>query len=639
MPYAKLQFKPGINREVTSYTNEGGWYDGDRIRFRFGFPEKIKGWVKQSPQSFLGSCRALLPWVTLNQDRLIGVGTSVKYYINRGGGYNDITPLRETTTAGAVTFTATDGDYVLEVSDTAHGAVEGDFVTFSGAASLGGNITAGVLNQEYQIVNVVDADTYHVEARLAGTTITSITINGELDPTYVTANSSDSGDGGASVVGAYQINTGLDTTVFGAGWGVGPWSRGAWGSASTSNLAINTLRLWSHDPYGEDLLMNVRDGGIYYWDASAGLTTRAVALNSLAGSTAAPTIAKQILVSDRDRHVIAFGCDPEGTPGVQDPLTIRFSSQESLTQWASTATTTAGELRLGSGSEIVCALETRQQILVFTDTTLYAMQYLGPPFTFGVGAISESISIRSPNSAASVNDMVFWMGRNEFYVYGGTVERLPCTVRDYVFDNFNEGQAEKVVSGVNTTNSEVWWFYPSATSESIDRYVIYNYLEQCWYYGNLGRTAWVDRGVLSNPLAASADGYLYEHELGFDDGSTSPASAIAAYIDSSPIDIGEGDQFMFIDRMIPDLSFENTASANPTVAFALSVQNYPFGSYSATTSQNFTRTQVVPVTVATELLFYRLRGRQMSLKVSSSGLDMTWRLGSPRVSLRPDGRR
>ncbi len=639
MPYAKLQFKTGINREVTSYTNEGGWYDGDKIRFRFGFPEKIKGWVKQSPQSFLGSCRALLPWVTLNQDKLIGVGTSVKYYINQGGGYSDITPLRATTTAGAVTFSATTGDYVLEVTDVAHGAVEGDFVTFSGAASLGGNITAGVLNQEYQIVNVVDADTYHVEARLAGTTISSITVNGELDPTYVTANSSDSGDGGASVVGAYQINTGLDTTVFGAGWGAGPWSRGTWGSASTSSLAINTLRLWSHDPYGEDLLMNVRDGGIYYWDASAGLTTRAVALNSLAGSNATPTIAKQILVSDRDRHTIAFGCDPEGTPGVQDPMTIRFSSQESLTQWASTATTTAGELRLGSGSEIVCALETRQQILVFTDTTLYAMQYLGPPFTFGVGAISESISIRSPNSAASVNDMVFWMGRNEFYVYGGTVERLPCTVRDYVFDNFNEGQAEKVVSGVNATNSEVWWFYPSATSENVDRYVVYNYLDQCWYYGNLGRTAWVDRGVLTNPLAASADGYLYEHEVGFDDGSTNPASAISAYIDSSPIDIGEGDQFMFIDRMIPDLSFENTTSANPSVAFAVSVQNYPFGSYSATTSQNFTRTQVVPVTVATELLFYRLRGRQMSLKVSSSGADMTWRLGSPRVSMRPDGRR
>jgi len=639
MPYAKLQFKPGINREVTSYTNEGGWYDGDKIRFRFGFPEKIKGWVKQSPQSFLGSCRALLPWVTLNQDRYIGVGTSVKYYINQGGGYNDITPLRVTTAAGDVTFAATDGDYVIEVTDVNHGAVEGDFVTFSGAASLGGNITAGVLNQEYQIVNIVNADTYHIEARLAGTTISSITVNGELDPTYVTANSSDSGDGGASVIGAYQINTGLDTTVFGAGWGVGPWSRGTWGSASTGGLAINTLRLWSHDPYGEDLLMNVRDGGIYYWDASAALTTRAVALNSLAGSTAAPTIAKQILVSDRDRHVIAFGCDPEGTPGVQDPMTIRFSSQESLTQWASTATTTAGELRLGSGSEIVCALETRQQILVFTDTTLYAMQYLGPPFTFGVGAISESISIRSPNSAASVNDMVFWMGRNEFYVYGGTVERLPCTVRDYVFDNFNEGQAEKVVSGVNTTNSEVWWFYPSATSDSIDRYVVYNYLEQCWYYGTLGRTAWVDRGVLSNPLAASADGYLYEHEVGFDDGSTNPASAISAYIDSSPIDIGEGDQFMFIDRMIPDLSFENTASANPSVSFALTVQNYPFGSYSATTSQNFTRTQVVPVTVATELLFYRLRGRQMSLKVSSSMTNMTWRLGSPRVSLRPDGRR
>jgi hypothetical protein len=335
--------------------------------------------------------------------------------------------------------------------------------------------------------------------------------------------------------------------------------------------------------------------------------------------------------------VIAFGCDPQSTPGVQDPLTIRFSDQESLTDWAATATNTAGELRLGSGSEIVCALETRQQILVFTDTTLYAMQYLGPPFTFGVGAISENISIRSPNSAVAVSDMVFWMGRNDFYVYGGTVDRLPCSVRDYVFDDFNEGQAEKVVAGVNTSNSEVWWFYPSATSDNINRYVAYNYLEQCWYYGTLARTAWVDRGVLTNPLAASADGYLYEHELGFDDGSTSPASAISAYIESSPVDIGDGDQFMFVDRM--DLSFENTTSANPTAAFALTVQNYPFGAYSATTSQNFTRTQVVPVTVATELLYYRLRGRQMSLKVSSSGLNMTWRLGSPRVNIRPDGRR
>lgn len=744
MPYAKLQFKPGINREVTSYTNEGGWYDGDKIRFRFGFPEKIKGWVKQSSNSFLGSCRALLPWVSLDQDRYIGVGTSVKYYVNQGGGYNDITPLRAsnllnrntsfevtgvsgTGSVGTVTvlevdvqesvtgvsatasvgevyvrvntdeivvlgpglsatgvlgsvtvggnvytsisvsvtgveasgsvaavttsqetvnftddisFAATNGSSTITATVSSdHGAVAGDFVTFTGALGLGGAITAGVLNQEYQIASVPSSTTFTFVARAANTSISSITVNGQLVFTPLAANALDVGDGGIGIEAFYQISVGLDTSVSGSGWGVGPWSRGAWGSPSNDSVVTNELRLWSHDPYGEDLLMNVRDGGIYYWDASAGLTTRAVVLNSLPGSNAAPTVAKQILVSDRDRHVIAFGCDPEGTPGVQDPMTIRFSSQESLTQWASTATTTAGELRLGSGSEIVCALETRQQILVFTDTTLYAMQYLGPPFTFGVGAISESISIRSPNSAAAVNDMVFWMGRNEFYVYGGTVERLPCTVRDYVFDNFNEGQAEKVVSGVNTTNTEVWWFYPSATSENVDRYVVYNYLEQCWYYGNLGRTAWVDRGVLTNPLAASADGYLYEHEVGFDDGSTSPASAIAAYIDSSPIDIGEGDQFMFIDRMIPDLSFENTASANPSVAFAVSVQNYPFGSYSATTSQNFTRTQVVPVTVATELLFYRLRGRQMSLKVSSSGLDMTWRLGSPRVSMRPDGRR
>lgn len=630
MPLSKIQLKPGINREVTSYTNEGGWYDGNKIRFRFGFPEKIGGWVRKSSKSFLGFCRALHPWVTLSNEQYIGVGTSLKYYVERGGGYNDITPIRATTVAGDVTFAATDGSSTLTVSDTAHGAVAGDFVTFSGAVSLGGQITADILNQEYEIDSIVDDDTYTITAR-AVATVADITIDGQYTPTPVLADSSDSGDGGAAVVGAYQINVGLDTAVSGAGWGVGTWSRGAWGSASNQPIVTNQLRLWSHDNFGEDLLMNVRDGGLYYWDASGGLTSRAVDLSSLAGANTTPTVAKQVLVSDRDRHVLAFGCDPQATPGTQDPLTIRFSSQESLTDWAATATNSAGELRLGSGSEIVRAVETRQQILVFTDTTLYAMQYLGPPFTFGVGSISENISILSPNSVVAVDDNVFWMGNSEFYIYSGRVENLPCSVRDYVFDDFNQDQALKVTAALNSANTEVWWLYPSAGSETNDRYVVFNYGEKVWYYGTLPRTAWIDRGIFDNPIAASTDHYLYFQELGFDDGSTNPASAITAYVESSPIDIGDGQQFMFISRLLPDLSFLNSTNGAPTATFTTAVRNYQQGSFNPSTTSTFTP--------STEQFFLRLRGRQMTMRVGSTDEGMTWRLGSPRYDIRPDGRR
>jgi len=630
MPLSKIQLKPGINREVTSYTNEGGWYDGNKIRFRFGFPEKIGGWVRKSSKSFLGICRALHPWVTLSNEQYIGVGTSLKYYIERGGGYNDITPIRATTAAGDVTFAATDGSSTLTVTDTAHGAVAGDFVTFSGAVSLGGQITAAILNQEYEIDSIVDDDTYTITAR-AVATVQDITIDGQYTPTPVLADSSDSGNGGAAVVGAYQINVGLDTAVAGAGWGVGTWSRGAWGSASNQPIVTNQLRLWSHDNFGEDLLMNVRDGGLYYWDASGGLTSRAVNLSSLAGANTTPTVAKQVLVSDRDRHVLAFGCDPQATPGTQDPLTIRFSSQESLTDWAATATNSAGELRLGSGSEIIRAVETRQQILVLTDTTLYAMQYLGPPFTFGVGSISENISILSPNSVVAVDDNVFWMGNSEFYVYSGRVENLPCSVRDYVFDDFNQDQALKVTAALNSANTEVWWFYPSADSENNDRYVVFNYGEKVWYYGTLSRTAWIDRGIFDNPIAASTDHYLYLQELGFDDGSTNPASAITAYVESSPIDIGDGQEFMFISRLLPDLSFLNSTNGAPTATFTTAVRNYQQGSFNPSTTSTFTP--------STEQFFLRLRGRQMTMRVGSTDAAMTWRLGSPRYDIRPDGRR
>jgi hypothetical protein len=636
MTLTKLQFRPGVNRETTSYSNEGGWFDVDKVRFRFGYPEKIGGWTKFTGASFLGSCRAMHPWTDLSNSRLIGLGTSVKYYINQDGGlFNDITPIRATTAAGDVTFAATNGSATITVTDTNHGAVSGDFVTFSGAASLGGNITAGVLNQEYNITGVIDSDTYTIAARLAGTTIQDITVDGELDPTPVLANVSDVGSGGASCVGAYQLSVGLDTSTFGAGWGVGFWGRGTWGSAAATPILTSTLRLWSHDTFGEDLIINPRNGGIYYWDRSGGLATRAVSLGSLAGANATPTVAKQVIVSDRDRHVIAFGCDPESTPGTQDPLTIRFSSQENLRDWAATATNSAGELRLGSGSEIVAAVETRQQILVFTDSSLYAMQFLGPPFTFGINLISENITTMSPNSAIAVEDNVFWMGLKEFYAYGGTVQRLPCTVRDYVFSDFNFNQRDKVVASTNTAFSEVWWFYPSANSSVNDRYVIYNYTEEAWYYGTLSRTFWMDRSIYDNPIAAGTDNYLYEQETGFD----ADGSALTAYIESSQVDIGDGDQFAFISRMIPDVTFRNSTAVSPTVQMTLKTQNFPGGAYLQSSDKDVVRTATVPVEQYTEQVFVRLRGRSFALRVESDETGVGWRLGSPRVDVRPDGRR
>ena len=634
MPLTKFQFRPGINREVTSYSNEGGWRDCDKVRFTKGFPEKIGGWVKKGVKSFLGTARSLHPWRDLSGSRLVGLGTDLKFYIEEGGAYNDITPIRTTTAAGEVTFSATDGSSVVEITDLGHGAITGDFVTFSGAASLGGNVIAGVLNQEYQITEVIDSDTYTIQVREAGTSIPSITVDGELVPTLVVANSSDTGDGGASVVGAYQVNIGLSTAIFGNGWGAGLWSRGTWGSGTDINTLTTNLRTWSQDNFGEDLIFNPHNGGIYYFDRSASYPSfdRAVAINDLAGSSGAPTVAKQVLVSDRDRHVIAFGCDPVDDIGTQDPMLIRFSDQENVADWTPTATNTAGDLRLGSGSEIVSAYETRQQILVFTDTALYAMQYLGPPFTFGINLISENTSVQGVNSGVAVDDMVFWMGRTEFYMYNGSVQRIPCSVRSYVFDDFNFNQGEKVFAGLNSAHSEVWWFYPSASSNNIDRYVVYNYAEQSWFYGTLARSAWVDRGAFENPLAAGLDGYLYEHEVGFDDGSTAPASAIDSFVQSSPIDIGDGEQFSLIRRVLPDIGFENSTAESPSADVTVSVANQTGGSYlrSATgTFFNNDRNQ----------LDFRLRGRQLSLKVSCDNTATTWRLGSPRVDLRPDGRR
>jgi len=625
MPLTKLQFKPGINRETTSYTNEGGWFDCDKVRFRSGVPEKIGGWAKKTSNTFLGTCRALHHFVDLNGTLFGGVGTSLKYYIEEGGAFNDVTPIRLTTSAGDVAFAATNGSAVITVTETGHGAVTNDFVTFSGAVSLGGAVTATVLNAEYQITEIVNANSYKFTAT-------------------ATANSSDTGNGGGSVVAAYQINTGLNTTVGGSGWGSSTWGRSTWGSASSLIAAGSTLRLWSHDNFGEDLLMNVRDGGIFYWDRSDSSSgfVRAVALSDESSDATTPTIAKQIMVSDRDRHVIAFGCDSETTIGTQDPLLIRFSDQENLTTWTTSSTNTAGSLRLGSGSEIVCAVETKQLILVFTDVSLNALKFIGQPFTFGTEQLSENTTIMGPNAAKAVDDFVFWMGVEDFYVFDGKVQKLPCSVKSYVFNDFNSSQSEKVFAGLNSSYNEVWWFYCSADSGEIDKYVVYNYLEQSWYYGSMVRTAWLDRGIDKFPMATDDNNFLYYHEFGLDDGSTTPDSAIQAHIESSQLSIGDGYQYLFLSRLIPDITFDGSTSNDPTVTFTLKTRNFPGGEYlqsnGNTVVQSAKETSSV-VEQFTNEIDLRLRGRSFALKISNADVENQWRLGTPRVEIRPDGRR
>ena len=632
MPLQKLQFRPGINRETTSYTNEGGWFAAEKIRFRFGVPEKIGGWEKSSSNTFLGTCRALHSWDDLEGTLRTGVGTHLKYYLKQGTNYNDVTPLRATTTAGDVTFAASNGSSTITATDSGHNAVVNDFVTFSGAASLGGNVTAAVLNQEYQIASVPSSSTYTFTAK-------------DTDGDTVTANSSDSGNGGSSIVGKYQINTGLDTSVPGTGWGASTWGRGTWDSAADLTDISVILRLWSHDNFGEDLLLNVREGNIYYWDTSANAATnaRAVALSAITSADGyAPTMAKQVMVSDRDRHIIAFGCDPQDDLGTQDPLMIRFSHQESATTWESTATNTAGSLRLGSGSEIVCAVETRQQILVCTDVSLHSMQFLGPPFTFGINQISKNMTIMSPLVAKASDDVVFWMGMEDFYVYDGRVQKLPCTVRSYVFNDFNLQQKEKAFAALNSSFSEVWWFYPSGDSSENDRYVIYNYQEQAWSIGTLARTAWLDRGINRYPLAAATDNYLYNQEKGLDDGSSTPAGAITAYIESSQLDIGDGENYAFIRRLIPDITFDGSTAGAPSATFTVKTRDFTGGNYDPT--PNSAGTQAVAGSISTveeytTQVHVRLRGRSFALKVGTTGTQTQWRLGSPRVDVRPDGRR
>ena len=647
MPLMKLQFQPGINRETTGYANEGGWWDCDKIRFRMGYPEKIGGWERYNNSFLLGTCRAIHPWVALDNNEYIGLGTSTKYYVAGSGGYNDITPIRATTAAGDVTFTATNGSSTITVSDTGHGAFVGDYVTFSGAVSLGGTITAAVLNQEYQIAAVTNGNTYTIKARTVST-IASITTTSGLNPTLVVANASDTGHGGAAVIGAYQINTGLDTSVIGSGWGAGTWGGTAtgtlpatgWGSAANATASGAQLRLWGHDNFGENLFFNVRDGGIYYWAKSTSYP-RAVALNSLAGSTYAPTIAKQVIVGDNNRQLIVFGCDDLNTPGVQDPLLIRYSDNEDVTTWFPDATNSAGTVRIGSGSTIVTAVETKQQIIVLTDTSVHALRYLGPPNNFGLTLESDNISIAGPNAAITVDDSVYWMGEGDFYIYNGIVSQVPCDVKDYIFSRIDPSQTSKVVAGANINYGEVWWFYQSNTAgvTENDSYVCYNYQQRIWYYGTMTRTAWTHKNLGIYPIAASTDHAMYLHEYGNDDGSQNPPVGISAFIESSGQDLGDGDKFAFIWRLIPDLTFR-ASTGTPQATFTVKMSNFPGADFTLPAQSNVvTQSASYPVETFTNQVFTRLRGRSFTFRISSSNAGTAWRLGAPRLDIRTDGKR
>lgn len=617
----KLQFRPGINRETTAYTNEGGWVDCDKIRFRAGFPETIGGWARFSNAPMLGTPRSLFAWSSLDGDTFVASGTQFKYYILEGGAPIDITPIRSTTAAGGVTFTATDGSTDLAVADLSHGAREGDFVTFSGAVALGGAVTADILNDEFQIASVTDANSYVVTLS-------------------VVATASDTGNGGASVVGAYQLTTGQDSAVFGSGWGAGAWGRGGWGSGSSTTVAGEQLRMWSQDNYGEDLIICPRNDGIYLWDRTAGISARAVNITSLSGSSAAPTIAQQVLVSERDRHTIAFGCDSQFDVGVQDPMLIRFSSQESLTDWDTTLSTgTAGEVRLSTGSYILGAIQTKQQVLVFTDASLYTMQFIGPPYTFSTQEVSSGVSVISANGMAAVGDVVYWMGKGDFHMYDGAVRAIPCDVKEFVFTDINYAQAAKVFAGGNEAFTEVWWMYPSADSDTNDRYVVYNYGQGIWYYGTLGRSAWHSNALLDYPIATSTDGYVYYQDYGQDDGSVNPPGPLAAYIESSVVDLGEGDRFMFANRIIPDLTFRNSEATTPSATLTIKARNFPGDAFGREDANAVTKTATLPVEQYTDQLYIRIRGRSMSLRIESEQTGTAWRLGAPRIDLRTDGGR
>ena len=616
MPLRKLVLRPGVNKEVTRYVDEEGWADCDKIRFRAGYPEKIGGWQRISSNTFLGVARALFNWVTLEGQKLLSVGTNLKFYIEKGGAYFDVTPER-TPSGVSLTdpFETVSGSTTVTVTDANGGYINGDFVTFSGASAVGGL----TLNGEFQITYST-GNTYTIQSSSAA---------------------SSSATGGGSVTAKYQLNVGPEFAVPLVGWGAGGWSEGTWGNGATST---DSLRLWSQSNFGEDLIFGPRGNSIYYWDATNGLTTRAVELSSLAGASNTPTKQNFILVSDVSRFVFCFGANTLGT-STQDPMLIRWSDQENAVNWTPSATPQAGDLRLSQGSEIISALQARQEILVFTDSALYALQYVGGTIVWGSQLLSTNLSIASQNAAVFSDGVTYWMGLDSFYLYDGSVKNLPCTVKRHVFSNINQEQIEQVFAGSNEGFNEIWWFYCSGTSTTVDKYVIYNYEQNIWYFGSLARSAWVDTGIRQFPVAATYSNNLVTHEDGLDNNEGSAGTAITAFITSGEFDIDDGDRFSFIRRLLPDITFEGSTAESPAATFELlplqssgSGRNDPL-SEGGSSSGTVTRSATVPVEKYTTQVNTRVRGRQLSIKVQSDSLGVKWQLGAPRIDIRADGRR
>ena len=618
MALKRLDFKPGVNRESTSYAAEGTWFSCDKIRFRSGKPEKIGGWTPLSGATFLGTARTMWAWTTNAGFSNVGIGTHIKYYVENNGEYRDITPLRSTATLGTNPFN-TNGTTTVTVTHTAHGAVTGDYVTFSGAVGFNG-LLAATLNTTFPITYLT-ANTYSIVVA-------------------TTATSSGAG-GGSAVVAKYDISPGQQLAVQSFGWGAGGWGASGWGQQATTGVTT-PLRLWNAHNYGQNLVYGPRGGALYYWDASnlpTNFDNRGVLVSSLAGASDVPLFQNELLVSDTSRFVLCFGTNDIGSATL-DPLLIRWSDQENIQKWTPAITNQAGGVRLSSGSKIVAAISTKQEVIVFTDSAVYSMQYVGPPYVWNLSQAADNVSVMSPNSMAVANNIVYWMGLDKFYMYSGRVETLPCSLRQYVFTDINISQRDQVICGTNEGFTEIWWFYCSAgnTTATPDRYVVFNHLDRAWYYGTMERTAWLDTGLRQNPMAIRDNRILY-HESGNDDGSVSPAVAINSYIESADFDIDDGDKMQFCWRMIPDLTFNGSVATDPSVTVVVRPRDFSGVTYKPEPPEGVIRAATAPVEQYTKQVFLRFRGRQMAFRIESNAIGTQWQLGSPRIDIRSDGRK
>lgn len=635
-----IRFRPGVNREQTQYTAEAvgtnssgfnspnfpvvaGWYASQNVRFRQGFPEKIGGWVPVSTFTYTGVCRSLFNWFSLSGVALIGVGTNTNFYVSQSGAYYDITPIRGTATL-TNPFTATASSSTIVVSAPSHGAITGDSVTFTGATGLGGNITAAVLNQKY-VITVIDSNSYSFKAT-------------------ATANSTDASGspGGGTVTANYQISIGPAIEVPLTGWSAGYWGQSTWGNGGSTNAPI---RLWSQANFGQDLIFCPTNGGIYYWTYDITFNSVGVNITSLSGASDCPTVASFIFVSDASRFVFAFGCNSLGS-SIQTPMQVRWSDQESVTQWTPSATNQAGGIILSRGSKIVSCVQNRQEIVVFSDTSVYSFQYIGTPGVWGSNIVGDNISILSKNCAILANNVTYWMGWDKFYYYNGTVYTLTCDLREYIFSNINLAQSDQFFAGTNEGFNEIWWFYCSANSTTIDSYVIYNYTDGIWYYGQMGRTAWIDSTALTYPIAATYNNTLVYHENGLNDNTTGTAYPIDSYIQSAEFDIADGDRFSFVHRVLPDVTFRNSTNSSPNVTMSLipmqnsgSGFNTPQSTGTNTNLATVTRSATVPIEKFTGQVFVRVRGRQLIFQVENNQLNTQWQLGTPRLDIKADGQR